>query len=209
MKTPTTGAPPAPATRHSQIEDAQGLAFGIFMCAFALVPLRDLGLITGQTAGLAVLLSYLTPLSFGALFFVVNLPFYWLGWKRMGLRFVVKTFACVAGLSLCSEIFPAYISFSQINPIFGAVLFGFCSGAGLLAIFRHGGSLGGVGILALYLQEATGFKAGWTQLLFDAVLFGIAALLLPLPQVAYSLLGAMIVNLVIAINHRRDHYVAT
>ena len=31
---------------------------------------------------------------------------------------------------------------------------------------------------------------------------------MPLPLVVYSLVGAVVVNLVIAINHRRDRYIA-
>lgn len=68
---------------------------------------------------------------------------------------------------------------------------------------------GGVGILGLLIQDRTGFRAGWTQLLFDAVLFGGALLLIEWRTVAISALGALVLNLVIAINHRRDRYVAT
>ena len=81
-------------------------------------------------------------------------------------------------------------------------------GAGLLAIFRHRASLGGVGVVALYLQDRTGFRAGWTQLLVDLVVFALAWLTLPAAAVLYSLAGALVLNLVIAINHRRDRYVA-
>ncbi|EKE72649.1 MULTISPECIES: YitT family protein [Roseobacteraceae] len=196
------------ADTHSLLEDAQGFIFGTAMCAFALVMLRDLGLVTGQTAGLALLISYMFKLPFGWVFFAVNLPFYWFGYKRMGLKFVLKTFACVALISVFSEVFPHFVSFETLNPVFGAIMLGFMTGAGLMAIFRHGGSLGGIGILALYLQDATKFKAGYVQLAFDACLFAVAAFILPLPQVLYSLLGAVVVNLVIAINHRRDRYIA-
>jgi uncharacterized membrane-anchored protein YitT (DUF2179 family) len=91
----------------------------------------------------------------------------------------------------------------------GAVLFGAISGSALLALFRHGASLGGVGIVALYLQDKTGFRAGWTQLLVDLVIFAIALALRDAVTVAISALGALVVNLVIAVNHRRDRYVAT
>ncbi len=90
----------------------------------------------------------------------------------------------------------------------GAVLGGVISGAGLLAIFRHRASLGGVGIVALYIQERTGFRAGWTQLLVDLVIFALALLTLPLRAVTLSLAGAVVLNAVIAINHRRDRYIA-
>ncbi|SFI86337.1 YitT family protein [Celeribacter neptunius] len=196
------------AETHTWFEDLQGFLFGTSMCAFALVMLRSLGLITGQTAGLAILISYVFGLPFGWVFFVVNLPFYWFGYKRMGKTFVGKTFINVALISVLSEWFPSLVDFSDLTPWFGAIIIGFMTGAGLMAIFRHGGSLGGLGILALYLQDATGFKAGYVQLAFDACLFAVAFFFLPLPQVLYSLLGAVVVNLVIAINHRRDRYIA-
>lgn len=195
--------------RHSPIEDAQGLAYGVTLAAFGITVLTHLGLVTGQTAGLAVLISYMTGWSFGAVFFFINIPFYWLGWKRMGAAFTAKTFASVAGLSVLSALMPGWISFDRLDPAFGAVLFGLTSGSALLALFRHGASLGGIGILALILQDRTGFRAGHTQLLFDLVLFAVAALMLDLRTVAFSFLGAAVVNLVIAINHRRDRYVAT
>ena len=200
---------PAPPQGHSLTEDLQGIAFGTTMTAFSITLLTHLGLVTGQTAGLAVLLSYVTGWGFAPIFFVINLPFYWLGIKRMGWVFAIKTFVAVGAMSALSALIPQWIDFSHVNPIFGAVLFSFTSGAGLLALFRHGASLGGVGIVALYLQDRTGLRAGHTQLIFDAILFAVAALLLDVKVVALSFLGALVVNLVIAINHRRDRYVAT
>lgn len=195
--------------RHSLTEDAQALAYGAGMAAFGITLLTHLGLVTGQTAGLAVLISYATGWDFGPVFFVINIPFYWIGYRRMGWQFTLKTFLAVGLLSALSLWMPGWVSFASLNPIFGAILFGAVSGSALLALFRHGASLGGVGILALLLQDKTGFRAGHTQLLFDAALFAVAATLLDWRTVALSFLGALVVNLVIAINHRRDRYIAT
>ena len=90
----------------------------------------------------------------------------------------------------------------------GAPLAGALIGMGLIVIFRHGGSLGGVGVLALYLQEKTGFRAGWTQLGFDALLYALALLCLETEIVLWSLTGAVVTNLIIAANHRKDRYIA-
>ncbi|TNC67559.1 YitT family protein [Rubellimicrobium roseum] len=193
---------------HNLLDDAQGLVFGTVMAAVGVTILTHLGLITGQTAGLAVLLSYMMGLPFGAVFFALNLPFFWLGWQRMGPAFTAKTFLAVALVSGLSVVVPGWMGFAQLNPVFGAVLTGLCSGAGLLALFRHGASLGGVGIVAVMIQDRTGFRAGWTQLGFDALLFAAAFLVLDPATVILSALGAGVLNLVIAINHRRDRYVA-
>lgn len=196
------------ARTHSLTEDAQGIVYGSTMAAFGIVILTHLGLVTGQTAGLAVLVSYATGWGFGPVFFAINLPFYLLGYLRMGAAFTAKTFLAVALLSGLSLWIPGQVSFASLNPWLGAVLFGFLSGSALLALFRHGASLGGIGIVALLLQDRLGWRAGWVQLGFDAVLFAVAFLVIEARLVAISFLGAVVVNLVIAINHRRDRYIA-
>ncbi|MFC7704926.1 YitT family protein [Plastorhodobacter daqingensis] len=200
---------PQKTARHSWLDDMQGLLFGVTMCAFGLAILTEAGFVTGQTAGLAVLIGYATGWDFGPVFFAINLPFYALALRRMGLRFTLKTFAAVALLSVLTTLLPRMIAFEHLSPAAAAVLFGLVSGAGLLALFRHGASLGGVGIVALYLQDRTGFRAGYAQLLFDIMVFGAALLVMEPAAVGWSLLGAAVLNLVIAVNHRRDRYIAT
>jgi uncharacterized membrane-anchored protein YitT (DUF2179 family) len=199
-----------PQTRleHSALEDAQAFVLGTAMCTLGIEFLRANGLVTGQTAGLAVLLSYVTTWSFGAVFFVVNLPFWALALLRMGLRFTVKSVIAVSLLALISELLSGVLVIGRVDPAVGALLAGGCIGLGLIVLFRHGASLGGVGVLALWLQEATGFRAGWTQLAFDAALFAAAFAVLDPMLVLWSLLGAVVVNLIIAFNHRRDRYIA-
>lgn len=194
---------------HSLLDDAQGIAYGAGMAVFAITILTHLGLVTGQTAGLAVLISYATGWGFGPVFFAVNLPFYWIGWRRIGPAFVAKTFLAVGLMSGLAMLFPRWVTFADLDPVVGAVLFGAISGSALLALFRHGASLGGVGIVAIWLQDRTGFRAGWTQLLVDVAIFALALTLRDAVTVAISALGALIVNLTIAVNHRRDRYIAT
>lgn len=197
------------AAKHTPIEDIQGLGIGVFLCAIGLHVLTHVGLVTGQTAGIAVILSYLTGWSFGAVFFVINLPFYALAWTRLGPAFTVKSLISVTALSLVADALPRFWQIGELEVWLGALIFGATTGIGLLAMFRHNGSLGGFGVLALYVQDKTGFRAGYVQLIADAIIFGTAAFLFPLPVVGWSLLGAVVLNLVIAVNHRRDRYVAT
>jgi uncharacterized membrane-anchored protein YitT (DUF2179 family) len=104
---------------------------------------------------------------------------------------------------------PGQVSFAHLNPWVGAVLFGFLSGSALMALFRHGASLGGIGIVALILQDRLGWRAGLVQLGFDVILFALAFAVIDARAVLISALGALVVNLVVAINHRRDRYIAT
>ncbi|NEX44986.1 YitT family protein [Pseudotabrizicola algicola] len=197
------------SARHTVTEDAQGFALGVFLCALGLQFLTHAGLITGQTAGIAVILSYLTGWSFGVVFFVINLPFYLLAWARLGPQFTVKSLISVTALSALTLILPDQLAFANLSTPMAALTFGALTGVGLLVIFRHNGSLGGLGVVALMVQDKTGFRAGYVQLCADAIIFGVALFLFPLTVVLWSLAGAVVLNLIIAINHRRDRYIAT
>ncbi|MEM6729636.1 MAG: YitT family protein [Pseudomonadota bacterium] len=194
---------------HTPLEDLQGLVIGCGLTSVGLVFLTHLGFLTGQTAGLALLITYTTGVSFGVVFFFVNLPFYIFAYMRLGLEFTLKSIACVTLVSLMADYLPIFIVFERLNPLIGTLVFGITVGLGLLACFRHQGSLGGLGVVALIIQDRTGFRAGYVQLIVDAGIFAIAIFLFPATVVAYSLLGALILNGVIAFNHRRDRYIAS
>ncbi len=198
---------PAEST-HSLLDDIQGISLGVFLAGLGLHMLTTLGLITGQTAGIAVVISYLSGYSFGVVFFLVNLPFYVLAWRRLGRAFTIKSLISVTLLSILTVIIPVGMVFNHLDPLLGAIAFGAVTGVALLVLFRHNGSLGGLGVVALLIQDTTGFRAGWVQLIFDVCLFGLAFFLFDPVLVLYSLLGAVIINVMIAINHRRDRYVA-
>lgn len=199
--------PPAAPARYTLLEDAQGLLVSTLVCAFGILLLRSAGLVTGGTAGLALILSYATGWSFGTVFFVINLPFYLFAWKKRGAVFAVKSFAAVTAVSMLAEAMPAGVTISAIHPGLAAVMFGVVAGVGLLGLFRHGSSLGGVSIVAVIVQDRWGIRAGWIQLGYDAALFALSFLILAPAMVGWSLLGAAVLNLVIAMNHRRDWYI--
>lgn len=200
--------PPRPSglPRYTLLEDAQGLFVSIVEGAFGILLLRTAGLMTGGTAGLALLISYASGWGFGWVFFLVNLPFYGFAWWKKGPVFAAKSFVAVTSVSALAEALPAWITISWLHPGLAALLFGVIAGVGLLGLFRHGSSLGGVSIVAVVLQDTVGIRAGWVQLGWDACLFFVALFILQPMQVFWSLVGAALLNLVIAMNHRRDWY---
>ncbi|NNL17901.1 MAG: YitT family protein, partial [Boseongicola sp.] len=192
------GEPHKPQINHSLLEDAQAFLLGTALCALGLQFITHLGFVTGQTAGLAVLVSYVSGFSLGAVFFVVNLPFWVLAWIRMGPRFTIKSIIAVGILSVMTEFLPATFAIAHLSAPVGAAFSGALVGLGLIVLFRHGASLGGIGVLALFLQERFKIQAGWTQLAFDAILFTVALFFLEWQLVGWSLLGAVVVNLIVA-----------
>ncbi len=184
--------------------DLQGLCFGILLACLSMVFLKGAGLVTGQTAGLALLLSYVTPLGFSALFLLLTIPFLVMGALQRGIVFALRTTFAVVGISILVPIFIRLIEFETINPLLAAILGGVSAGMGVIAMFRHNASAGGMTVLALLVEQKTGIKAGWTQLTLDFMIFAGAATVLSVEQLIYSFIGAVVMNLMIAWNFRID-----
>jgi len=196
----------AAASQHTAFEDAQAILTGALFIALGVAMFARAGLLTGGTAGLAFLVHYATGWRFGVVFFVINLPFYFLALRAMGWTFTVKTFCAVAALSLFSELMPLVLRFDFLQPVYAGVMGGFLIGAGLLMLFRHKASLGGLNIVVLYLQERHGWRAGKVQMAIDCLIV-LAALAIVEPWlIAVSVLGAVALNLVVAVNHRPGRY---
>lgn len=207
----TTDAPAPripPPSQHTAVEDAQGIFAGVVITALGVAILLHLELLIGSTAGFALIVSYATGIGFGWVFFAVNLPFYGLAVARMGWPFTLKTLAAVTALSVLMELQPLVLELGPVQRQVGAVLGGTLIGVGLLVLFRHRSSLGGVGILAFYLQERFGWRAGWTQLAVDLGVLALSPLVLEPPAILLSIAAAITMNLFLAINHRPDRYIA-
>ncbi|MCF3642230.1 YitT family protein [Rhizobium sp. TRM95111] len=195
-------------TRHTPLEDAQGIFASSMIAALGLALMGNAGLVASGTAGVAFVLHYHTGYSFGLFYTLVNLPFYILSLKRLGKAFTLKTFIAVGLTSIITEIQPRFVSIDSIHPLWTAMLAGILLGFGLLGLYRHRASLGGVGILAVWLQDRFGWRAGLVQLAFDAVVLA-AAFTVASPFIVFcSVVGAVVLNLFLTINHRADRYIA-
>lgn len=191
---------------HSHIEDVLAILVGTLMVSFGVVLMKHAGALTGSTAGIAFLISYLTHCSFGLAFFLINLPFYWLAVRRMGWAFTIKTFCAVGLVSLFSQLHPLFIHFDALNPFYATLFGNVIAGIGFIVLFRHKASLGGINILALWLQDRFGIRAGKLQMVVDTFVVLASLFVVSLPMLAASIAGAVILNLLIAMNHRPGRY---
>jgi uncharacterized membrane-anchored protein YitT (DUF2179 family) len=199
-------APETTQDRHRLYEDALALATGTMLVALGLAFYAKATLVVGGTAGLSLLLQYATGYGFGTIFFLVNLPFYWFSIRRMGWAYTARTFVAVAMVSVLSRLTTDWISIQAIEPLYAAACGGVLVGIGLLALFRHRAGLGGFNILAVFLQDTYGWRAGYVQLGLDVAILVGAAFVLPVEKLALSLVGAAAINLTLAINHKPGRY---
>lgn len=188
-------------------DDAQGLATGTLFAAFGVFLMQQAGLVPGGTVGIALVLHYASGMDLGAVLFLVNLPFYALAWLRLGRAFTLRTGLSVTLLSLLSWWLPQAVTVQAIAGPLAAVLGGLLCGAGMLFLFRHGASLGGLNVLVLRLQDRLGWPAGRVQMVPDAVIVLAGGWMAgDWRRLGLSVLAVAALNLVLVWNHRAGRY---
>lgn len=203
---PVSPFPPPSTSPHRLYEDALAVVLGTLFVALGIVIYAKAMLLTSSIAGAALLASYVTGTDFGVWFFGLNLPFYLLAWRQMGWKFTLRTFVAVALVTVFSRLTGQWIVIDAVNPVYAAIFGGGITGTGLLMLFRHRTGLGGINILAIFLQERFGIRAGYFQLGVDLVILAASFFVLEPAGIALSVLGAVVVNLVLAINHKPGRY---
>jgi uncharacterized membrane-anchored protein YitT (DUF2179 family) len=198
-----------PADRHTLFEDAQAIVTACAFFSLGLTLLGSAGLLMGGTPGIALLVSRVTGFPFGPVYVAVNLPFFWLGVRVLGWRFTLKTFAAIALLAFATEELPHVLQLGPVAPLYAAAMGGALAGVGLLMLFRHEASLGGLNILAIHLQRRFGVRAGVFQLSVDAAIVFASFFVVSPATLALSVVGAVALNLVLAVNHRPGRYMGT
>lgn len=192
--------------KHSWVEDLAGMLSGTFLASLGLYFLRESFAVTGGTAGLGLLLDYATGIPFVVMFPLVNLPFFALALWKKGWDFTLRTIAAVLLVSGLAALHPLMLPGLDVNPVYGTLTGNLLSGVGLLILFRHKASLGGINILALILQERLGWRAGYVQMSIDVLIIIAALTVAPWQSVLLSAGGAVVLNLVLALNHRPGRY---
>lgn len=194
---------------HTAVEDFVAILTGTFIAGFGVLLLKQAAVASGGTVGLSVLLYQMTGWSFGLWFFVVNLPFYYLGYRRLGRVMVVRTVLAVATLSVMTELHPHFVEFEHLEPAYVAVLANIFMGLGLLILFRHGSSLGGFNLLALDIQDRYQIPAGKVQLGLDSLVLAMSLLYLNIWTFMLSIVGVVILNVILTMNFRKDRYIGS
>lgn len=194
---------------HSRIEDVFGLVTGAFVVSLGLFLLRASEAVTGGTAGLALLLGYPLPIPFGVILVVVNIPFLALSLWKKGWRFTLRTMFSIVLVSVLAGLHPLAFGALSIEPVYGVITGDVLAGIGLLILFRHGSSLGGFSIVALIAQERLGWRAGYVMMALDACVLVAALLVVPPVNVLISAAGVVVLNLVLAFNHRPGRYLGS
>lgn len=110
-------------------------------------------IVGGGVSGISSVLYVLFGLPIGVTSFLINLPLLFIGWKKLGKRFILRTLRMVFYVSIMTDCvfsqIPAYHGEKLLAALFGGVLMG----AGLGFILMRGDSTGGTDIIVKLIQK--------------------------------------------------------
>lgn len=160
---------------------------GIFSAAFGLKGfLIPNEFIDGGVTGISLLISNITDLPISILIIIINLPFIWLGYKRINKIYAIKTLMAILILSVILYFikFPHVTNDKLLTAVFG----GFFLGTGIGLAMRGGCVIDGTELLAVYINPKSFLSVGQIILLINIVIFGVAAFFLSIQSALYSIL---------------------
>lgn len=167
-----------------------GVALELFM-----VPNQ---VIDGGIVGISIILSHLTGVKLGIFLFVLNIPFFILGYKQIGRTFALSTLLGVAMMSIAATYFHSAPRVTE-NPLLAAVFGGIILGIGVGLVIRYGGSLDGTEVLAILFTKNLPFSVGQIVMIFNVFILGSAGFVFDWDRAMYSLIAYFIAFKVIDI----------
>lgn len=159
-------------------------------CSLAVLAMRGFLIpnkfLDGGITGISILLYKLYHINISILSIVLNLPFIYMGYRRIGKTFAVQTSIAVVllAIGLYFVHIPAVTEDKLLIAFFGGLIMG--TGVGL--VLRTGGVVDGAEVVAVFTRRKTGFSNSEIILMFNAIIFAIAAFHFGLETAMYSLI---------------------
>lgn len=165
------------------------VAVGGLLCAMSintfLVPHHFL---SGGVSGLAIISYFLFGLPIGLQIFLMNLPLIYAAYKFIGKEYTMTTVYGTVLFSVAVDATRFLAGYNVLDdPLLAALAGGIVSGIGSGLVFRVGGNLGGLDVVAAIVKKyyslnigVVGFSVNCVIMLLAATIFGLKLALLTL-----------------------------
>ncbi|MGM9927172.1 MAG: YitT family protein [Bacillus sp. (in: firmicutes)] len=181
-------------TKGKFLKKAIFIALGALIMAVGLeLFLIPNNVIDGGITGISIMLSYITGAKLGIFILVLNLPFFYLGYKHIGKTFAFSTMYGVIMLSLFTTLFhhtPKFTGDILLATVFGGIIIG----VGIGIVMRSGGTLDGTETLAVLFSKNLPFSVGEIILFINIFILGCAGFVYSWDRAMYSLLAYFVAS---------------
>ncbi|QRN48601.1 YitT family protein [Macrococcoides bohemicum] len=148
-------------------------------------------LLDGGIVGISIMASHLLKVPLGLFIFLLNIPFFYLGYKQIGKTFALSTLYAITILSIGTALLhpvPPFADEKFLVTIFGGAILGL--GVGL--VIRYGGSLDGTEILAILISNKSPFSVGEIVMVINFFIYVAAGFIFTWESAMYSVIAYFI-----------------
>ncbi|MEN8700038.1 YitT family protein [Bacillus infantis] len=144
--------------------------------------------IDGGIVGISIMLSHLTGIKLGLIIFLLNIPFFFIGYKQIGKTFAISTLYGIFILSITTALLHPVPAFTQ-DILLASVFGGIVLGIGVGIVIRYGGSLDGSEVLAILANKKLPFSVGEIIMFINLFILGSAGFVFTWDRAMYSLIA--------------------
>jgi uncharacterized membrane-anchored protein YitT (DUF2179 family) len=169
------------------VRDSFLILAGILSAGFGLKGfLLPNAFIDGGVTGISLIVTKITGISFPILLLVINIPFIFLAFNTISRQFAIRSFIAIVLLAITVSVinFPTVTDDKLLIAVFG----GFFLGLGIGLAIRGGSVIDGTEILAVYVGRRTSLTIGDTILIFNVMIFSVAAWVFSVEIALYAIL---------------------
>lgn len=160
--------------------------------------LSNAHLLSGGAAGISLIIQYLFNIRAGYIVFLINIPLFILGAKKLNKRFMLCSLIGMFTLSVSLVLTQPISNLVNINDnllycIYGGVI----NGIGYGLVFTHHGSTGGMDIVSMLIRKRyTNFNIGKIIFGLNFIIVTFSAFIFGLPSALYTLIAMYIASFV-------------
>jgi uncharacterized membrane-anchored protein YitT (DUF2179 family) len=155
-------------------------------------------LLDGGIVGISIISAQLTGWPVGVFLLLLNLPFVYLGYKKLGKQFAASSLFGIVMLSVLTIVLH-HVPVATNEPILAAVFGGAIVGVGVGMVIRFGGTLDGAEIIAILADKKLPFSIGEVVMFMNFFIMGTAGFVFGWNNAMYSLIAYFVAFKVIDI----------
>jgi uncharacterized membrane-anchored protein YitT (DUF2179 family) len=142
--------------------------------------------IDGGVTGISLILTEISGLSLSIFLIAINAPFIFLGYTTIGKQFAFRSLIAIIILAVSVH----FVSLPTItdDKLLIAVFGGFFLGLGIGLSIRGGAVIDGTEVLAIYISKKSALTIGDVILVFNVLIFGVAAYIFTVETALYAML---------------------
>jgi uncharacterized membrane-anchored protein YitT (DUF2179 family) len=175
------------------LKDSILILLGVLAASFGLKGfLLPNAFLDGGVTGVSLIMTELTGISLSILIVILNIPFLILAFSTISKRFALKSIIAIVLLALAIHFIP--FQPITVDKLLISFFGGFFLGLGIGLAVRGGSVIDGTEVLAVFISRKTSITIGDIILMFNLVIFAVAAAVFTIEIALYAILTYIVAS---------------